>query len=67
MIPSDEPENMKRIVRDEKGSKRVVKKPTVTTSGEHQCGSLRPRRWPDACCCCLPWRFWEYWYWRGKA
>jgi hypothetical protein len=34
-IPLDEPENIKRIVRGEKGSKRTAKKPTITTSGEH--------------------------------
>jgi hypothetical protein len=50
----------KQIVRDKKGSKRAVKKPTITTSGEHWRGSLRPRRWLDACCCCLPWSFWKY-------
>jgi hypothetical protein len=32
-----------------------VKKPMITTSDKHRHGSLRPRRWLDACCCCLPW------------
>jgi hypothetical protein len=27
-----------------------VKKPTITTSDECRHGSLRPLRWPDACC-----------------
>jgi hypothetical protein len=40
--------------------KRVVKKPTITTSSERRHGSLRPHRWPDAYCCYLPWSFWEY-------
>jgi hypothetical protein len=43
-IPLDEPGNTKKIVRDEKGSKRAVKNPMITTSGERQHGSLRPRR-----------------------
>jgi hypothetical protein len=59
-IPPDELETIEKIVGDKKGSKGAVKKPMITTSGEHRRGSLRPRRWPDACCCCLPWRFWEY-------
>jgi hypothetical protein len=25
---------------------------TITTFGEHERGSLRPRHWPGACCCC---------------
>jgi hypothetical protein len=33
---------------------KAVKKLTITTSGESQHGSLRPRRWLDACCCFLP-------------
>jgi hypothetical protein len=50
-IPPDEPGNTKRIVRGEKDLKKgVVKKPTVTTFNEHWHGSLRPRRWSDACC-----------------
>jgi hypothetical protein len=40
--------------------KKVVKKPTITTSDERQHGSLRPRRWPDIYCHCLPWSSWEY-------
>jgi hypothetical protein len=39
---------------------KAMKKLTITTSGERQRGSLRPRRWPGACCCCLPSGFWEY-------
>jgi hypothetical protein len=38
---------------------KVVKKLTITTSGERQRGSLRPRRWPSAYCCCLPLGFSE--------
>jgi hypothetical protein len=60
MIPPDEPENIKRIIRDKRDIKRAVRKPTITTSGERQRGSLRLRRRPDACYCCLPWSFWEY-------
>jgi hypothetical protein len=37
-----------------------MKKRPITTFGERQRGSLQPRRWPGACCCCLPWSFWEY-------
>jgi hypothetical protein len=48
-IPPDEPETIEKIVREEKGSKGVVKKPMIITSGERRRGSLRPRRWPDAC------------------
>jgi hypothetical protein len=39
---------------------KAVRKLTITTSGERQRGSLRPRRWPGACCCCLPLSFLEY-------
>jgi hypothetical protein len=39
---------------------KTVKKLMITTSGERQCDSLRPRRWPGACCCCLPLSFLEY-------
>jgi hypothetical protein len=39
---------------------KAVKKLTITTSGERQRGSLQPRRWPGACCCCLQLGFWEY-------
>jgi hypothetical protein len=57
MIPLDEPGNTRRIVRNREGSKRAKKKSTSTTSDERQRGSLRPRHWPGACCCCLPWSF----------
>jgi hypothetical protein len=39
---------------------KAVKKSMITTCGECQRGSLRPRRWPGACCCCLPLSFLEY-------
>jgi hypothetical protein len=39
---------------------KAVKKLMVTASGECQHGFLRLRRWPGACCCCLPLSFWEY-------
>jgi hypothetical protein len=38
----------------------AMRKLTITTSGERQRGSLRPRRWHDACCYCLPLSFLEY-------
>jgi hypothetical protein len=59
-VPLDEPGNTKRIIRNKRDLERAVKKLTITTSGERQHGFLRPRRWPGACCCCLPWSFWEY-------
>jgi hypothetical protein len=43
-----------------KDLKKGVKKPMITTFDEQRHGSLRPRRWPDAYCCYLPWSFWEY-------
>jgi hypothetical protein len=39
---------------------KVKKKLTITTSGERQRGLPQLRRWPCACCCCLPSSFWEY-------
>jgi hypothetical protein len=39
---------------------KAVKELTITTSGERQRGSLRPRHWPGAYCCCLPLGFLEY-------
>jgi hypothetical protein len=51
---------MKRIVRNKRESIKVVKKMTITTSGGCRRGSPRLRRWPCACCCCLPSSFWEY-------
>jgi hypothetical protein len=59
-VPLDEPGNTKRIVRNKRKSRKAVKKLTITTSGERQRSSLQPRRWPGACCCCLPLGFWEY-------
>jgi hypothetical protein len=53
-IPLNAPESTKRIVRNKRGSKRSMEKSMITTSDECQRGSLRPRRWPGACCCCLP-------------
>jgi hypothetical protein len=51
----------RRGLSETKGNlEKDVKKLTITTSGEHQRDSLRPRRWPDACCCCLPLSFLEY-------
>jgi hypothetical protein len=48
----------KKIVKGGKRSEKgVAKKPMITASDEHRHGSLRPRRRPDACCCCLPWSF----------
>jgi hypothetical protein len=32
-----------------KNLEKAVKKSTITTSGERQRGSLRPRHWPGAC------------------
>jgi hypothetical protein len=46
---------------------KAVKKLTITTSGERQCCSPRPRHWPGACCCSLPLGFWEYWFYRREA
>jgi hypothetical protein len=36
---------------------KVVKKLTITTSGEHRRSSRQPCRWLGACCCCLPLSF----------
>jgi hypothetical protein len=47
--------------------KRVVRKPTITTSGERQRGPLRLRRRPDAYCYCLPWSFLGVLVLKGKA
>jgi hypothetical protein len=50
----------------QRGSSEIKKrsrkscKETDEISGERQCGSLGPRRWPGACCCCLPWSLFEY-------
>jgi hypothetical protein len=38
----------------ERNLERAVKKLANTTSSERQRGFLQPRRWPGACCCCLP-------------
>jgi hypothetical protein len=59
-VPLDEPGDTKRIVRNKKKSIKVVKKLTITSSGERQRGSPRPRRWPGACCYCLPLGFWGH-------
>jgi hypothetical protein len=59
-VPLDEPGNTKRIVRNKRKSIKSVRKLTITTSGERQRGSPRLRRWPGACCCCLPLGFWGH-------
>jgi hypothetical protein len=52
---------MRRGLSETKGNlEKAVKKLMITTSGQRQRGSLRPRRWPGAWCCCLPLGFWEY-------
>jgi hypothetical protein len=59
-VPLDEPGNTKRVFRNKKNLEKTVKKLTITTSGERQRDSLRPRRWPGSCCFCLPLSFWDY-------
>jgi hypothetical protein len=60
-------ETQRRSSETKRDLERAVMKKMITTSCERQCGSLRPRRWPDACCCCLPWSFFGVLVLRGEA
>jgi hypothetical protein len=40
---------------------KAVEKLMITASGERQHSFLQLRRWPGACCCCLPSSFLEDW------